>query len=480
MKIAVLIFFSTFILNIVNAQTYNLTVNNGYGSGTYNVGDTAHIWSVEYDSTKFFKTWSSDTSFLSLPNEWHTFLVMPAQNVTVTANIQTVTPFTFNYEQIQGMNNPKNVYWYFPPNMKGVIYYLHGTGGNAANLTTKTESRNFINAAVADTFGVIITECEETTVSTDLNGDGKIRWYAYPIDSVINVDYVNVKAITDTMINRGLFNYSLPRFSVGMSAGGSFSSTLSFLYKYKSAAIYCAEGQDTVFTMSSVPVIWCMQQNDGTLGTTGNNNSFLNYQELNGNGICASHNMHYRFPIFPEYFARINNISISLSQSIFNELVANGQIQAGNYANLASIIVNDITINPTNYPVILSLNFDTQQQLVGEIMAANAEHEFYTDFVNTTIEFFNSGCSSGTIGLSEISDENTIQIFPNPFSNSLNIVIHNSNLYNVRCFDLIGQLIFSDNVTESTLINFSPFPTGAYLLLIESKHKTVHQKIIKL
>jgi len=393
MKLTLLIIFSAFILNIVKAQTFNLTVNNGYGSGTYNAGDTTHVWSIEYDSTKFFKTWSGDTSFLSLPNEWHTFLVMPAQNVTVTANIQTVTPFTFNYEQIQGMTNMKNVYWYFPPNMKGVIYYLHGTSGNAANLTTKTESRNFINAAVADTFGVIITECEETTVSADLNGDGKIRWYAYPIDSVSNVDYVNIKAITDTMINRGLFNYSLPRFSVGMSAGGSFSSTLSFLYNYKSAAIYCAEGQDTVFTMSSVPVIWCMQQNDATLGIIGNINSYSNYQELSGNGICASHNMHYKFPIFPEYFARINSISISLSQSIFNELTVNGQIQAGNYANLASIIVNDITTNPTNYPVILSLSFDTQQQLVGEIMAANAEHEFYTDFVNTTIAFFNSGFS---------------------------------------------------------------------------------------
>lgn len=479
MKATALLVFSFFILSIVNAQTFNLTVNNGYGGGAYNVGDTAHIWSIEYDSTKFFKTWSGDTSFLSLPNEWHTFLVMPAQNVIVTANIQTTTPFTFNYEQIQGMSNLKNVYWYFPTNMKGLIYYLHGTGGNAANWTTKTEMRNFINAAVADTFGVIITECEETTVSTDLNGDGKIRWFTYPIDSVSNVDYVNIKAITDTMVNRGLFTYSLPRFSAGMSAGGSFSSTLSFLYNYKSAAIYCAEGQDTVFTMSPVPVIWCMQQNDATLGIAGNNNSYLNYQELNGNNICASHNMHYKFPIYPEYFARTTGISVPLSQSIFNELVVNGQIQTGNYANLASVIVNDITTNPTNYPIILSLSFDTQQQLVNEIMAANAEHEFFTDFLNTTIKFFNSGCSSSTIGLSEVSNENTIQIFPNPFLNNINIVLHDTLQYDAQCFNLTGQLVYSINVTESAAINFAALPAGIYLLVLENKYKTTHHKIIK-
>ncbi|TND09143.1 MAG: hypothetical protein FD123_1546 [Bacteroidetes bacterium] len=479
MKITVLIIFSSYILTIVNAQTFNLTVNNGYGSGTYSAGDTVHVWSLEYDSTKFFKAWSGDTSFLSLPNEWHTFLVMPAQNITVTANIQTVTPFTFNYEQIQGMTNLKNVYWHFPTSMKGVIYYLHGTGGNAANWTTKTEMRNFINAAVADTFGVIITECEETTVSTDLNGDGKIRWFTYPVDSIANVDYVNIKAITDTMINRGLFNYSLPRFSVGMSAGGSFSSTLSFLYNYKSAAIYCAEGQDTVFTMSSVPVIWCMQQNDTTLGIAGNSNSYLNYQELSGNSICASHNMHYKFPIFPEYFARIIGIPVSLSQSIFNELAVNGQIQAGNYANQASIIVNDITTNPTNYPVVLSLSFDSQQQLVNEIMAANAEHEFYTDFASSTIAFFNSGCSSAIIGLSEIPDENIIPIFPNPFSNNINIVVHDNLLYKVTCFDLAGQLVFSKNVPESTSINFSFLPAGVYLFVLENDHKSIYHKIIK-
>jgi hypothetical protein len=479
MKRVVLLLICSCSLIFTNAQTFNLTVNNGYGSGTYNAGDTVHVWSMEFDSTKVFRTWTGDTTFLNLPNEWHTFLVMPAQNVSVTANLQAVTPFAFQYEQIQGATNLKNVYSYFPPGMKGVIFCLHGTGGNAASLVTKTEMRTFLNALVADTFGVIITECEETTLSTDLNGDGRIRWFAYPIDSTTNVDYMNIKAITDTMINRGEFNYSTPRFSVGMSAGGSFSSTLSFLFNYKSAAIYCAEGQDTVFTLSSVPVIWALQQNDGTLGPTGNANAYLNYLELSGNGICASYNMHKQFPLYPEYFARNNGISVSLSQSIFNELQTNGQIQAGNYANLGSVIVSDITANPSNYPVILSLSFDLQQQLINNVMAANAEHEFYTGFTNTTIQFFNSGCSPSTSGVPETKENNEIEIYPNPFSNSVQVNSSGNEVHSVRCFNLNGEELFSLTFTQTVTIDMRSMPSGLYMLRIESGNTVSHRKIIK-
>lgn len=33
-----------------NSQTFNLTVNNGYGSGNYQTGDTVHIWSIAFDN----------------------------------------------------------------------------------------------------------------------------------------------------------------------------------------------------------------------------------------------------------------------------------------------------------------------------------------------------------------------------------------------------------------------------------------------
>ena len=63
----------------VFSQTFNLTVNNVYGSGTYQAGDTVHIWSVAYDSTKTFGQWTGDIASLHGPKEWHTTLTMPSQ-----------------------------------------------------------------------------------------------------------------------------------------------------------------------------------------------------------------------------------------------------------------------------------------------------------------------------------------------------------------------------------------------------------------
>ena len=109
----------------MNAQTFTLTVNNGYGSGNYAVGDTVHIWSVAYDSTKVFGKWIGDSQFLKGSREWHTTLVMPNQNVSVTAVINNMPTYNIAYEAIMGQNSIKRVYYCFPSNLKGIIYFFN-------------------------------------------------------------------------------------------------------------------------------------------------------------------------------------------------------------------------------------------------------------------------------------------------------------------------------------------------------------------
>jgi hypothetical protein len=76
------------------------------------------------------------------------------------------------------------VYYYFPANYYGVIYFFHGTGGHASNWINSLEYRQMINQAVADSFAFIVTEADEATTGVDANGDGKLRWSTYPLDSV--------------------------------------------------------------------------------------------------------------------------------------------------------------------------------------------------------------------------------------------------------------------------------------------------------
>jgi hypothetical protein len=85
---------------------------------------------------------------------------------------------------------------------KGIVYLLHGTGGNASTFVNDFEGSYVIKELVNNCLAVIITEAEEVTTGMDANGDGKLRWTQLPIDTVANVDYAHIWIITDTFYNR--------------------------------------------------------------------------------------------------------------------------------------------------------------------------------------------------------------------------------------------------------------------------------------
>jgi hypothetical protein len=311
--------FIIFSISGIYSQTYNLTVIGGYGSGTFQTGDTVHIWSVAYDTTKTFLHWTGDIQYLERTNEWHTTLVMPNQDISVSSVISNMPAYTINYEQIKGANNLKKVYYSFPANLKGIIYLFHGTGGNASNWISMVEYRSFVNAAIADSFGIIVTEAEEITLNNDLNDDGKLRWQTFPIDTINGIDYLNIKAITDTFINRGNFTSITPKFSVGMSNGGSFSAAISYVYNYQAGISYCASSSQGIFSVRNNPFAFRMAKYDDNseVGPQGNYEAWQNDSILNARNICHDYEIHDRQPIYPERFARISGISITASQAIF-------------------------------------------------------------------------------------------------------------------------------------------------------------------
>ena len=244
------------------AQLFTLSVNNGYGSGSYAAGDTVHIWSKEFPANSVYDTWSGDISSVVMPDEWHTILVMPAADISVTANFRSVPAYSINLDTIQGKVIQKPVYYYFPQDYIGVIYCFHGTGGRASNWINSLEYKQMINQAIADSFAVIITEADEATTGVDANSDGKLRWNTYPVDSVSNVDFANIKIITDTFIKKGLMSYTTKRYSIGMSNGGAYSASCSYLFNFAAGISYCASGLVNVFAASTVPFQFCMAKYD--------------------------------------------------------------------------------------------------------------------------------------------------------------------------------------------------------------------------
>ena len=380
---------------VPNSDSATVTVANGYGSGTYKIGDTVHIWSSPASDSYVFDQWTGYTSLLQHSGEWHNMFVMPAQNVNVTANLKAITPFMLKFEKIKGVDIAKNVYYYFPATQKGVAFLLHGSGGSALNLVTNYEWIQTIKDLVAAGYGVVVTEAEEVSLSTDLNGNGSLQWKAAPIDSTTNVDFRNIKAIRDTFYARGYTNASVPLYSIGMSNGGAFSSCLSYLYKFKSGVSYCAQAYKLVFDVSTTPFLFCMAKNDerSEVGAAGNADALTYSQSLNSRGVCSKYFLHDRSPVYPERFARRSDISITTSTALFKELKNNNWLDANNNLKALSDSISKVFLaNTAVYPTYNSLNPFQRDFVNGQIDVMFGGHQFYSDLNKTTIKFLDSRC----------------------------------------------------------------------------------------
>ena len=372
-----------------------VTVVNGYGSGTYKVGDTVNIWSAAIPDNMVFDTWTGYGSLLQNSGEWHNHFVMPAQNVTVTAAQKSFAGYTLKYEKIKGVNILKNVYYYFPASHKGMVYLLHGTGGSATNLVTTFEWIQLIKDLISAGYAVVVTEAEEISLNTDINGDGKLRWNPSPYDSTTNVDLRNIKALRDTFYARGYTNAAIPQLSVGMSNGGAFSCALSALYKFKSGVAYCAQGYQLVFNTSVTPFQFCMAGYDDNdqVGPQGNADALTYSQLLTGRGVCSKYFKNDKSPVYPERFARGAGISLGTSAAFFNELKNNHWLDSKNYLKTVSdTLVPVFTATPSVYPTYNSFTIAQRLFVTGEIDDMYAAHQFFGDFNRTTIKFLDSGC----------------------------------------------------------------------------------------
>lgn len=373
-----------------------VTVSNGYGAGKYKVGDTVHIFSVAYNTDQLFNTWSgADISLLNGKDEWHTWFIMPARNVSFSGSIKNITPVNLTFEQIRGRDRLKPVYYYFPAGHKGFVMLLHGTGGTAQHFVNSYEYQQLIKDLVNDNFGVIVTEAEESTTGIDSNGDGKIRWNNIPFDSTTNVDFANLKIITDTFYNRGVTNRSKFRYSAGMSNGGNFSASVSYLFSYKAGISYCAPSGNPIATLSTIPFQFCMARfdNNENVGPTGNANALANSQTLTSRGICSKFFMQEHSPLYPERFARKGDITLAKSASLFNELKAKGYLTNKNYfIGFSDVLTTAYQANPTSFPELNSLTVLQKLTVVEQIDLAVSDHQMYSDYNRATLKFLNTQC----------------------------------------------------------------------------------------
>ena len=375
---------------------YNVTILNGYGSGMYKVGDSVHVWAKNCLANETFNNWTIDSSILNGLNEWHSWFIMPAKNVNLTANIKTIN-YQLNYEKIKGKSVLKNVYYFFPSGHKGIVYLFHGSNGSASNWTKNYENTALIKDLISEGLAVVFTEAEEVSLNNDSNGDGSLRWNTSTLDSSSNLDFANIKAISDTFYNRGYSNRSIPRYCIGQSNGGSASIAVASFFKMKACVAYCASGGATssIINTTNTPIKFCLQQwdNNSVMGQQGNANAISNSDALKLRGVCSVFNINRSSPVYPSRFSRNVLISENVSSLIFNELKSNNLLTDKNLLKgYAQNVWDAVKLTPQKFPTIAALNSDQIAVIDEQLSSTSADHQFYSDANKKTIHFLLNQC----------------------------------------------------------------------------------------
>jgi hypothetical protein len=113
-----------------------------------------------------------------------------------------------------------------------------------------------------------------------------------------------------------------------------------------------------------------------------------------------------------------------------------------------------------------------------------------SDGNNFLTQGFQQPFTNSTISIPENADENSdIQYYPNPVEDYLSISIQNakSGVYRYQVYDLLGQLLANETLTQSAngdlviKVNFQQFATGNYFLRLMHDGELINSgKIIKI
>lgn len=292
------------------------------------------------------------------------------KNVTLTATYKNAPA----WNPIYGLINGREYGYHFPTNARAVVFWFHGTGGNARSFFNRLESRSSANHYVADGFAI---------VALDSNNRVDKQW-DNTNNPPNNPDINNVQAIVNSFVARGFMTANTPVFSSGMSNGAAFSPRVAYALQFKAAAVYCAQG-GAYINVRNVPTIWNMAQNDGNenVGANGNAASVNLFQILQGRGIVAQHNFHSASPLYPQRFARIPGLTLTDSQIIFDSLNTNHLLDGENYLRENPATSQWQSVIPAVYTPYL-------QPIRSQLDVSFAEHEYFSDNDGRVSAFFNA------------------------------------------------------------------------------------------
>lgn len=358
-------------------------INSGYGSGSYEAGQTIHIYADPNPTDKVFDRWIGATHALTDPLAAHTTLTVGTIPLNLTATYQNAPTWTTTSETVNGVN----VVYHIPQPHVGIIFRFHGSGGSAVGQFNSVEDDTFNRDAIAAGYGIIA-----------LDSSDRVNRQWNPVGSLDNPDIRNLQTVIRQFAARGLMSENDPLFALGVSNGGAFCSRAATLLQFKAGAISIAAGITAFIEQGNVPFIWNMAQNDDNdgVGTDGNARSRQNYEALLARGIAAQHLVNPPSPVYPLRFWRIPGLTPSDSQAIYTSLKNSGYLDANDFLRQNPRASNVLSVIPAPY--------SSSRGAIGEQLdVCYARHSFYSDYSNKILSFFNAQLPTTTSSTSVLA-----------------------------------------------------------------------------
>lgn len=367
-----------------SSATYQLVVNDGYGSGAYPAGAIVHVWAKFNPYQQLVVGWKGGDNLLKQPKEWHTTFVMPARDVTLSPQFVTAQG-KLQTLSFQGVKYKKPVLALIPPNPKGVILAFHGTGGSHKYLQ-KLETLYLARIAYRRGYAVVSTDAEEVQAG-DTDKNGKIRWNPN-IRASNNVDVRNLQLLGTSLVDQKILPKGLPLFAFGMSNGGAMSVSVGEALKMKAVVSYCASGRRDTVAITKTPTMWLMCQKDSN-PQVDNSLAKQHHQTLLGRKVPTVYDSNPPSPLYDGRFFRILGINLPTSANIAKELRTNKHVDAkGFFIGSSEAFVKGFQANKKAYPVLSGLKGGLQADVLSQVKIMMADHNMYDDFSSRTIDFF--------------------------------------------------------------------------------------------
>jgi hypothetical protein len=180
-----------------------------------------------------------------------------------------------------------------------------------------------------------------------------------------------------------------------------------------------------------------------------------------------------------------NNIGMLLSTAPYN---LNNPSPIHNFAHLYSIPIISDTVNWIHLSTSIIADSAYNYCILGNFFD-DANTDTIKWNINTLASYYavemicisiDSLTCNGAVGINELKNKEELILFPNPFSDRINITVKRNELVEVNLFDVTSRKIINKSFAKSISINTEQLAKGIYIYEVRNKNGVIKKgKVVK-